>query len=452
MAHIPRSAAIYVRISLDREEEAGVTRQKQDCTKLAERLKWGVGQVYEDNSVSAYSKQTKRPEWQALLDDLNSGVRDGLIAYDLDRVARQPRDLEDLIDAVEARKLPTAVVTGDIDLGTDNGVFVARLMVNVGNKSSRDTGRRVARAAQQRAEQGRPHKSATRPFGYTADYKIIEHEAEIIRSAYNRVIAGESLASILKEWKQLPTVVPGKSWHRQTLKKILQAPRNAGLNIYRGEIIGKGNWEPIVDRATWDATQAIFDARTSPMPDTTTVYLLSKIARCGKCGSPMYGRKANKTRKDSYTCMSGMGGCGGINRQMLPVDQYIEGLIKAHIAKGKPAVIEIREDNSEIEKSEKRIRELRQAWTDGLIEMSDFIPMRDAETKKLQDLRKEKAEINQTKIISETFADNFDEANLSQKRALIKRYIEAVVIKPAIPGSRTVDYDAIEVIWKTSGS
>ncbi|XGU20441.1 zinc ribbon domain-containing protein [Rhodococcus sp. 3Y1] len=43
------------------------------------------------------------------------------------------------------------------------------------------------------------------------------------------------------------------------------------------------------------------------MPDTTSVYLLSRIARCGKCGSPMYGRAQNKTRKASYTCMSALG-------------------------------------------------------------------------------------------------------------------------------------------------
>ncbi|MFT7022504.1 MAG: DNA invertase Pin-like site-specific DNA recombinase [Rhodococcus sp. (in: high G+C Gram-positive bacteria)] len=450
MEQKPSSAAVYVRISLDREDEAGVTRQREDCTKLAERLGWTIGQVYEDNSVSAFNRKKKRPEWLALLDALRSGEHDGLIAYDLDRVARQPRDLEDLIDAVELRKTPTAVVTGEVDLGTDNGVFLARLLVNVGNKASRDTGRRVARAAQQRAEQGKPQKAVSRPFGYTADYEMIEKEAKLIRDAYKRVVAGESLASILKEWKEVPTV-NGKQWHRQTLKKILQAPRNAGLRVYKGEVIGKGNWEPIVDRAMWDATQKLFDERTQPMPDTSSVYLLSRIARCGKCGSPMYGRKANKTRKASYTCMSGLGGCGGINRQMLPVDKYVSGLVKRVMAKGKPVIEVVQDDGSaEIEAIELRIKELQQAWTDGLIAMSDFIPMRDAEDKKLKALRKSKAEISETKV-AESFAENFDDANLSQQRALIKRYIEAVIIKPTTPGARKIDYKAIEIVWKQKG-
>ncbi|XGU20444.1 recombinase family protein [Rhodococcus sp. 3Y1] len=89
----PSSAAIYVRISLDREDEAGVTRQREDCQELATKLGWRVGQVYEDNSVSAYKRKV-RPEWQSMLDDLRSGIRDGVIFYDLDRIARQPRDLK----------------------------------------------------------------------------------------------------------------------------------------------------------------------------------------------------------------------------------------------------------------------------------------------------------------------------------------------------------------------
>ncbi|XGU20443.1 hypothetical protein ACETU7_06560 [Rhodococcus sp. 3Y1] len=95
-----------------------------------------------------------------------------------------------MIDVIELKKIPNKVVTGDVNLSDDNGLFMARLLVNVGNKASKDTGRRVARAALQRAQQGKPQKAVTRPFGYTHDYKIIESEAKLICEAYERVIAG----------------------------------------------------------------------------------------------------------------------------------------------------------------------------------------------------------------------------------------------------------------------
>ncbi|MFF8374275.1 recombinase family protein [Streptomyces lydicus] len=38
-----------------------------------------------------------RPESRQVLADLAHGVIDGVIFYDLDRLVRQPRDLEDLL-------------------------------------------------------------------------------------------------------------------------------------------------------------------------------------------------------------------------------------------------------------------------------------------------------------------------------------------------------------------
>lgn len=447
---LPGSAAVYVRQSLDRAEGASIQRQIEDTQKLAHSLGWTIGEVYEDNDVSAYNRRKKRPSWTRMLDDLRSGKHDGVIFYDLDRMARQPRDLEDLIDILEQHKIPNSIVTGEVNLSTGDGILMARMLVSMANKSSRDTGRRVARAAQQRAEQGKPQKAVTRPFGYTHDYEIIESEATLIRQAYERVIAGESLTSILKDWQQVPTVA-GKSWHRQTVKKILQAPRNAAIATYKGKEVAQGNWQPIVTREVWDAAQDLFKSRTQPMPDTTSKYLLSRIARCGKCGSHMYGRAANKTRKASYTCMSALGGCGGINRQMKPVDDYISELIKTQMAKSKPEPVAQHDYSPEIERIENKIAELIALWNDDKIETQDFIRMRDPQTEKLKALQRKKAETSATEII-DSFAENFDDANLSQQRAMIKRYLDAVTIMPATRGARKVDLRLIVPTWKKTTS
>ncbi|OLT32677.1 hypothetical protein BJF84_00135 [Rhodococcus sp. CUA-806] len=422
-----------------------MTRQKEDCQKLAERLGWTVGKVYEDNSVSAF-KRKARPEWTAMLDDLRSGTRDGLIAYDLDRVARQPRDLEDLIDAVELKKIPTAVVTGDVDLGTDNGVFMARFLVNMANKSSRDTGRRVARAAQQRAEQGIPQKAKHRPFGYTADYAIVPDEAAMIRDAYKRVIAGENLTSITKSFAKFETVGGGR-WYRGTVKKILQRAANAGIRTYKGTEVGSGNWEPIVDRKTYEAAMAVFESAAKPMPDMTNAHLLSSIARCGLCGFPMYGRRRNNSNKPQYVCMPTHGGCGRIARQKEPLDAFIEELVQEHIDRLVPPKIELDNTADEVASIESKIDELQQANLAGDISLRDFMTLVNGYREQLKSLQKAKAKAVGVQV-SETFAEKFADGNLSQKRVIIKRYIEAIVINPTKKGARKLDYDAIQVLWK----
>ncbi|QMU76915.1 recombinase family protein [Streptacidiphilus sp. PB12-B1b] len=53
-----------------------------------------------------------RPLFRRLLVDLASGAVDGVIFYDLDRLVRRPRDLEDLIDIVEYVKRPVLGATG----------------------------------------------------------------------------------------------------------------------------------------------------------------------------------------------------------------------------------------------------------------------------------------------------------------------------------------------------
>ena len=80
-----------------------------------------------------------------------------MIAYDLDRAVRDPRDLEDLIDAKVLGGFTVRSVTGSLRLDTDSDVAMARVLVAMANKSSADTARRVARAAKQQAIEGSWH-------------------------------------------------------------------------------------------------------------------------------------------------------------------------------------------------------------------------------------------------------------------------------------------------------
>src|SRR5450631_4777956 len=95
------SAAVYARISADVDGTAlGVTRQLQDCRKLAADRGWPVGAEYVDNDVSAYSGRP-RPQYERMLADLVAGQRDAVIVYNLDRLHRRPVELEDFVALCE---------------------------------------------------------------------------------------------------------------------------------------------------------------------------------------------------------------------------------------------------------------------------------------------------------------------------------------------------------------
>ncbi len=75
------AAAIYARISSDQEGTGlGVTRQLEDCRRMAGELGWTVAGEYVDNDVSAYSGK-RRPEYERMLADLADGSCDGVLVY-----------------------------------------------------------------------------------------------------------------------------------------------------------------------------------------------------------------------------------------------------------------------------------------------------------------------------------------------------------------------------------
>jgi site-specific DNA recombinase len=113
------------------ENPAGVQRQEQDCRALGAQKGWHLAGVYCDNDVSAYSGR-RRPEYRRLLTDIKAGRIDGVGVWHLDPLHRSPRELEDFFAIVdEAGVTHVATVTGDHNLGTNEGRLQARLLGSV---------------------------------------------------------------------------------------------------------------------------------------------------------------------------------------------------------------------------------------------------------------------------------------------------------------------------------
>lgn len=342
-----RHTALLVRISDDREGEGlGVERQEKDCQALADRLHWSVDKVYRENDTSAFKRRrielpdgtaglrVIRPEFRQLLSALTSGGHDALIAYDLDRVARDPRDLEDLIDVVEHHGIAVRSVTGSLDLSNDAGITMARVMVAVANKSSRDTSRRVRAKYVQLAEQGQPGNGGYRPYAYTKDrLSLVPDEAEHLRWAYSQVLAGKALRSILRGFTEREVLTTqGKPWSMQALRYNLLAPRNAGLREHRKVIVGPAVWPAVVDMQTWEKARAILAPRTQPANSSARRYLLTGFLFCGRCGGKLTPRATDANGRRRYGCLPKQeGGCGGVTIHCDTTHDLIRDLVLARL-------------------------------------------------------------------------------------------------------------------------
>ncbi|GHC27054.1 MULTISPECIES: recombinase family protein [Streptomyces rochei group] len=353
----PQRAVLLLRISYRKSEDGdeeteetvrrrefskGIGRQEEDGRALAERLGWTIVKVIPEDDTSAFKRRkiklpdgstalrTVRPGFRSALDGLASGEYDGLIADDLDRVARDPRDLEDLIDVVESRRprIPVESVTGSLRLANDADITMARIMCAVANKSSRDTARRVTRKHEELAAEGKPPGGGYRGYGFTAaGHEPIEDEAKILREIAARILGdwdgwkleerakvdpetGESLNSIAADLRRrkVPTVT-GVPWSDRSVRSVVSKPSVAGLREYRGEVVGEAVWDAIVPRERWEEVRARLAGRHRAV-DLTLKRWLTGVLRCSNCGRALMGWQGNNGPR--YWCAKPNGGCGKI--------------------------------------------------------------------------------------------------------------------------------------------
>ena len=138
----PHRAALYARISSDDGTALGVGRQLEDCRKLAAEKGWTVVETFIDNDVSA-SNGKARPEYGRLLQALTDGRADALVVWDIDRLTRTPRELEDVVDLADKHGVALASVGGEVDLATPQGRLTARLKGNVARHEVEQQSRRL---------------------------------------------------------------------------------------------------------------------------------------------------------------------------------------------------------------------------------------------------------------------------------------------------------------------
>ncbi|MFF1297688.1 MULTISPECIES: recombinase family protein [unclassified Streptomyces] len=468
--------AVYTRISRDDEGDGlGVARQREDCERLADLRGWDVAKVYEDNDVSAYKRNVRRPEFELMLSDLAAGLIDGVVAYDLDRLARQPKDLERLIELYEEHKRRVfATVTNDLNLGTADGRTMARVMVAFANKSSYDASRRIQRKHLELARLGKP-SGGPAPYGWLkGGLKVDPEAAEHIRDAQQQLLAGVRIGTIRTDWQKRGLGHPRQGTKRLAhhhLEHMLTNPRLCGYRTYRGEVLLDdanqpviGEWETINAVEEWEAVCAVVAERKQKDPGRMLArkYLLSGIARCGLCHSKIRGqanrlwKPGSKAAKFSYQCSVVNGGCGRVARVGEPVDEFIISLVLAE-QRERAAVSSIAPAQqwpkaAELAAVEADLVELTQAAKAKKITVSTLLLLLPDLERRRDELKLERGRFNkdrqQAESLSADIGEDFRSLPIERQQALVLHSLSAVLIHPAGRGRRKFDPSLIEPVWR----
>jgi site-specific DNA recombinase len=350
-------AAIYCRVSTDRQEREGTSLDSQRERSLAYAAERGyrVDDRHVFREAASGTTWRDREKLQALLAAARAGEFSVLIVYATDRLSRKQVHSGVILDRLQEASVRLESVTEpDID-ETALGQFLRAVRAFVAESENEDRAERSVRGKLTRIKNGKLHNHGTDLYGYRRDKAVgvrvvEEREAEIVMRIYgwcalDRLPTRAIIRRLNAEGIPAPSVSGVKRvykdghtplWQHSTVYRILTEPAYKGDTVlwrYRSHGNHKrAEMRPEADRIHLDGVtpaivspelwQAVQDRLTTTTGATTRngarPYLLRGLISCDVCGLPMRTQPEHGRRV--YRCSSREKACGACGGKRVPAD------------------------------------------------------------------------------------------------------------------------------------
>ena len=223
--------AVYARQSVEKKNSISIESQIEFCKKIA-------GQellVYLDRGYSG--KNTHRPDFQRLLNDIREGKIEKLYVYRLDRFSRSVADFGKLWEILRANQVEFVSINENFDTSTPMGRAMLHIIMVFAQLERETTAERVKDNYYRRASLG-AWPGGMAPYGFTigrcmdreghavATLVIDPEKSEIVRRVFAAYAEdGASLSSVAKMLNQEHIPGPRRStWDNVSLSRMLHTP------------------------------------------------------------------------------------------------------------------------------------------------------------------------------------------------------------------------------------
>lgn len=313
--------------------EESTNRQEYEIAHYIRDNNLGVIiQTYKD-IASGWRPGAPRPKYKDALVDLASGAIDGIAVLSIDRLTRRKDQVRSILDALEASGGRLLSLEDELDTAADrpgnNTELRLRELVARAERESARTSKRTKLMAKHRARRGLHQPSSNRPFGHTADwFGLVPQEVELIHEAARRVVEGESIHSICRDWtsRGVSTTTGVTRWSNDKLNYILVSARMVGKRKVEDRYVDLVDVPAILPEELWRQVCEILGSRESKRRHREARQL-SNIALCGICDSPLIGDVENDTGAPLYVCKKRPAvptACGGINVRAAGADARVD--------------------------------------------------------------------------------------------------------------------------------
>jgi site-specific DNA recombinase len=284
-----------------------------------------------EESMSA-SEPYKRPILQKILDMIDNGEADGIVAWHADRLSRNEIDasaisyrirkgvIKDLklVSGITFENTPDGIMMLQFSM-SQSQYFSAKLSKDIrrGNEKKRELGQLTGKAQEGYLNQ-RIHGKAI----------VIKDPVRfpLIRKAFDLYLTGEysvnSILTIMNEDWGFRTVKRNKTGDvpisRTSLYNIFRNVRNAGLvpDPYDSEKLYKADFPPMITMEEYDKVQVLLGRKGLPRLASRKQFAMRGFIRCGDCGCLITAEDKKKQLKSGkinlhtyYHCTGKRKGC-----------------------------------------------------------------------------------------------------------------------------------------------
>lgn len=393
-------AGLYPRVSTDDQvrEGFGLDEQEKEMKKLCMYKNYQIYKVYREEGVSA--KNMNRPKFQEMIQDLKDGKINRIIVYKLDRLTRSIQDLEVICKLIEKYHCSLDSVSEEINTDTAMGVFFIRMTTILAQLEIERTSERTKFGLKGAAKNG--HFCGKAPIGYRKINKklvIDDLESEVVKEIFDDYVNGLSVCTITKKLNNKNAL--NRNWRTTTIDRMLSNYIYCGDYLY-----GKRakNMKPIhlenicpaiIDKETFKMVQTQKERNLKNYTRKHTYVYMQKIV-CSKCNKIMGGSSStskNKPTQIYYKCNC----CNTrINEKKIekPLMLFLNDMLDYYLLIdnnfksffNEDLNIEIDKYNKMLDKCNKKLKKIKEAYLDDLIDKDEFITEEKAIKSQINDL------------------------------------------------------------------
>ena len=478
-------AVAYARFSSDLQREESIEAQVRAIKAFAEQNGYTLLKTYVDRGISGTTDN--RPQFQNMIDDAKSGRFEAIIVHKLDRFARNRADSAIYRKELEKHGVRLISVLENFD-DSPEAVILQSVIEGYNEYYSKNLRREVMKGLKENALSCR-HTGGTPCLGYDVDRSsmrlvINDYEAGAVRLIFKMYLANEGYTAIINELNRKGyRTKRGLPFGKNSLYEILRNEKYSGVYTYNksssknaeghfnrhkskedADIIRiDGGVPAIISKEDFERAQIKMAERKRRIASfkAKQEYLLSGKIVCGECGCSYAGnsRKPNATHSlyISYRCTKKNGKIKcknpeikrdeleGIVLSMLADKVFDEGILPDILDKYNKYVQEQHSDSNNLIRS---LESKLEAVDKGINNIVNVVieTGSSALSSKLRELENEKMELESAlndaksklasvnidakslKIAFNRAKQMLKDRSLSNRRALIERYVNSVTI------------------------